>query len=98
MLITSNQLKYTNLIFVEHQKLLEENSLLKKQINNYQNKIVLLNQTDSIRLEQINNYKKINQIYENNLNQLLKKDKNTKTILSILGVGVSIGFIYLIFK
>lgn len=101
VLITSNQLKYTNLIFAEHQKLLEENSLLIRQIDNYKNKIVLMNQTDSLRLSQIDNYQKINQIYKDNNQQLLSKISSKSKLITALSVGsfcLGIGLILLLVK
>ena len=41
--IAFDQLKYTNLIFIEHEKLLIENGLLSKQVSNQESKIHLMN-------------------------------------------------------
>jgi hypothetical protein len=98
VLITSNQLKYTNLIFNEHQKLLEENSLLMQQIGNYKYKVELMNKTDSLRLLQIDNYQKINQTYSQQYLKKLTTKNKIITILSIGGIGLGIGFIWLLLK
>lgn len=75
--ITSKDLKYTNLIFVEHKKLFNNNILLNKQIKNYQLKIDNLEKIDSLRLEQINNYQQLNEQYNLTIEQL-NKDLNKK--------------------
>ena len=53
------QLKETNLIFIEHRKLLEENALLYKQLDNFQKSYNVLNQIDSTRIKEIAEYKEI---------------------------------------
>ena len=70
--VTSEQLKYANLIFVEHEKLLIENSLLNTQIGNYQSKLKLAEETDSLRLSQISQYKGINEAYSLQIRELNK--------------------------
>ena len=75
--ITAQQLKYTNLIFIEHNKLLEENSLLYKQINNYQLEVKTLEQIDSIRKSQIINERIL---YENQIKDLTSKKNKTITL------------------
>ena len=57
--ITSKQLKEANLIFIEHKKLLNENNLLYKQIDNYRKDSCLLIQLDSINNVKINDYKNL---------------------------------------
>ena len=96
VLITSDQLKYTNLIFVEHKKLLEENRLLYQQIKNYKAKTNILLKTDSLRVEQIANYQHINEEYIlqiDNLNKAIKKKDRTVTCWKIGGITVSIGLV-----
>ena len=97
--VTSEQLKYANLIFVEHEKLLIENSLLNTQIGNYQSKLKLAEETDSLRLSQISQYKGINEAYSLQIGELnkslLKKDK-TILGLKIGCVTVSAGIILLL--
>ena len=97
--VTSEQLKYANLIFVEHEKLLIENSLLNTQIGNYQSKLKLAEDTDSLRLSQISQYKGINEAYSLQIRELNKSlSKKDKTILGLkIGcVTVSAGIILLL--
>lgn len=97
--VTSEQLKYANLIFVEHEKLLIENSLLNTQIGNYQSKLKLAEETDSLRLSQISQYKGINEAYSLQVGELNKSlSKKDKTILGLkIGcVTVSAGIILLL--
>lgn len=100
--ITSDQLKYTNLIFIEHKKLLEENKLLLQQVQNYKVKTDYLLTTDSLRVAQISNYKLINREYSmqiENLNKTIKKKDRAVTCWKIGGITVSIGLIlFLILK
>lgn len=102
VLVTANQLKETNLIFIEHQKLLIENQLLNKQLSNYQYSNNILLQTDSIRLTQLRNYKELVQSYNNEITQLnleLRKKDNTLLIWKVGGITVSISLlIWLLFK
>lgn len=73
--ITATELKYTNLIFIEHKRLLVDNSLLKVQVNNYSN---LYNQQlniDNIRKEELDNcYNQINTLQ----NRISNQDKTIK--------------------
>lgn len=100
--ITSDQLKYTNLIFIEHKKLLEENKLLLQQVQNYKVKTNYLLTTDSLRVAQMSNYKLINREYSiqiDNLNKAIKKKDRAVTCWKIGGITVSIGLIlFLILK
>ena len=91
--ITAQQLKYTNLIFIEHKKLLEENSLLCKQINNYQLKVKTLEQIDSIRKSQIINERIL---YENQIKDLTSKKNKTITLWKIGGITVSASLVLLL--
>lgn len=96
MSITSKQLKEANLIFVEHSKLLKENSLLIKQVNNYKLENVLLLEADSIRCLQIENYQAMSESYKLQLKELNEKMiKNNKTLLAwkIGGVTISAGLL-----
>ena len=94
--ITSDQLKYANLIFVEHKKLLEENDLLTQQVQNYQVKTDLLLRTDSLRVSQITNYQHINEAYATqieDLNKAIKKRDRAITCWKIGGITVSVGLV-----
>ena len=57
--IGTEQLKETNLIFIEHRKLLEENALLYKQLDNFQKSYNIVTQIDSTRVKEIAEYKEI---------------------------------------
>ena len=94
--ITPQQLKETNLIFLEHRKLLQENFLLGCQLNNYKNDNALLVATDSLRVLQLRNYKELSDTYSmriNNLNNELSKKKKEVLVWQIGGVSVSIGLL-----
>ena len=85
IVITPTQLKNTNLIFAEHSKLLKENSLLKRQIENYKEDNKLLIKSDSIRCLEINYYSDINK----ELNNSLQKKNKSLFFWKIGGVTVS---------
>lgn len=94
--ITSDQLKYANLIFVEHKKLLEENDLLTQQVQNYQAKTDFLLRTDSLKVAQITNYQLINETYATqieDLNKAIKKKDRAVTCWKIGGITVSVGLV-----
>lgn len=94
--ITSDQLKYTNLIFVEHKKLLEENKLLSQKIEDYQVKVDYLQQTDSLRVAQMYNYQIINKAYVEQiegLNKTIRRKNRTITYWKIGGVTVTVGLL-----
>ena len=90
--ITPAQLKETNLIFVEHRKLLIENQLLSEQLNNYKEDNKLLIKADSVRQAQIKIYKEWNESLTKNLN----KKKRTLFFWKIGGVVVSSGLLLLL--
>ena len=97
--ITSEQLKYANLIFVEHEKLLTENSLLNFKISNLQSKLKLSETLDSLRLYQISQYKGINNtdaLQINDLNRSISKKDKTILGLKIGCVTVSVGIVLLL--
>ena len=87
--ITPAQLKETNLIFVEHCKLLIENQLLSEQLNNYKEDNKLLVKADSVRQTQIKVYKDWNESLTKNLN----KKKRTLFFWKIGGITVSSGLL-----
>lgn len=97
--ITSKQLKETNLIFVEHSRLLTENNLLLKQVENYKLDNSLLIKFDSIKTVQIENYKRLTLAYDFKLTQLENENKRKDKVVlgwKIGGVTVSIGLIMLL--
>ena len=96
VLVTTSDLKYANLIFVEHDKLLKENSLLYQQVKNYSDLNNQLVRVDSLRLQQISEYNKLNQNYVNQidvLNKEVKKKNRAIRYWQIGGVTVSIGLV-----
>ena len=96
VLITTSDLKYANLIFVEHNKLLKENSLLRQQVTNYLDLNNQLIQIDSLRLQEITEYNRLNQNYINQINLLNNEVKKKNQIIKgwvIGGVTVSVGLI-----
>lgn len=89
-------MKYANLIFVEHKKLLEENDLLTQQVQNYQAKTDFLLRTDSLKVAQITNYQLINETYATqieDLNKAIKKKDLAVTCWKIGGITVSVGLV-----
>ena len=96
VLITPKQLKETNLIFAEHQKLLKENNLLLKQISNYKFDNNLLLKTDSLRTLQLKNYEGLTESYSLKIEQLnkeIKKKNNTLLVWKVGGVTVGVGLL-----
>ena len=89
--VTASQLKEANLIFAEHEKLLKENALLYNQINYFRTSVSLLQETDSLRLVQINSYKD----YNNSLLETI--DKKDKTLLYWKVGGIAVSFNLLLF-
>lgn len=97
--ITSEQLKETNLIFVEHAKLLKENSLLVEQLDNYIVDVQLLEEADSIRVLQIENYKAMMESYQDHVKELNKEIKKKERLLlgiEIGGVTITAGLLLLL--
>ena len=95
-MITSNQLKEANLIFIEHRKLLIENNLLFKQISNYKLDNDLLIRADSLRTLQLKSYKGLTESYSlkvNQLNKEIRKKNNTLLAWKIGGVTISAGLL-----
>ena len=93
VLITPSQLKETNLIFAEHQKLLIENNLLIEEIANYKLDNELLMETDSINKARL---RAISEFYSSEIDNLNKEiSKKDKSILrwKIGSVTVGIGLI-----
>lgn len=89
-------MKETNLIFIEHNKLLLENDLLYEQLSNYEKENLSLSQLDSIRSHQIKNYQNLTTSYQNeikNLNKELSKKKKSLLGWQIGGVTVTFGLV-----
>lgn len=97
--ITSKQLKEANLIFIEHKKLLKENNLLYKQIDNYRKDSCLLIQLDSINNVKINDYKDLVSKQEKCISSLEKKlSKSNKRSIWTGISGLVIGLLFTFIK
>lgn len=99
VLITPSELKETNLIFAEHSKFIVENELLIEQIENLEQDVKLLQEADSIRCQQINNYEVVSQSYQSYIRTLNDKIKRKDRIVlawQIGGVTVSVGLLLLL--
>lgn len=100
--ITASDLKYANLIFAEHKKLLIDNSLLSEQIVNFTKLTSNLEQINELRLKEIGEYRNLTNSYLNQINDLNKEIKKKNTIIrywQIGGITVSVGLIlFLILK
>jgi len=96
IVVSTSDLKYANLIFVEHNKLLNENALLHNQIKNYIDLNKQLVQVDSLRIQQLYEYNKLSQSYVNQidaLNEEVKKKNRAIRYWQIGGITVSVGLI-----
>lgn len=96
VLITSDQLKRTNLIFLEHEALLKTNSLLHQQLNNYKLNNDLLLRSDSIRKVEIDKYKLLIESFSSeiaSLNKEIKRKDRTILTLKIGGITISSGLL-----
>ena len=90
VIISHKQLKQTNLIFLEHNKLILENQELKSQLNNYSDLVSNYQTNDSIKNTQISllrsNLDKYNTIIETQNTQIKKLRSSNK-----LYKGITIG-------
>lgn len=96
VLITPQQLKETNLIFAEHQKLLVEKKLLLNQLNNYKLDNDLLSYSDSIKSLQVDNYKNLANSYNiqiEELNQEVQKKNKSLLTWKISSITISVGLL-----
>lgn len=87
--VSITDIKYANLIFVEHKKLLTENQLLKEQTQDYNNLVNNMNKVDSLRKQQ-------NYIHERQIDYLSKECKNKEKAIKywkVGGITVSIALI-----
>ena len=95
IVITPKQLQTTNLIFLEHEKLLKTDSLYKKQLDDITKVINTYNKMDSIQKHQIESYSDELKKYNKELNTLTKKNskmskwnKVKNFIIGGLGIGL----------
>lgn len=96
VLITPQQLKETNLIFAEHQKLLVEKKLLLNQLNNYKLDNDLLSYSDSIKSLQVDNYKNLSNSYSiqiEELNQEVQEKNKSLLTWKISSITISVGLL-----
>ena len=94
--VTTQDIKYANLIFIEHKKLTKDNALLLNQIENYKDLTNTLTQVDSLRLKQIEEYSALNDKYQlqiESLNKDIKKKNKTLLYWEIGGITVSTGLL-----
>jgi hypothetical protein len=90
ILLTSDQLKHTNLIFAEHKMLLEKTDLLESQTQQYKKLIANYEYNDSVNSELLEVNKKLYIKRIDALNDSLKKETK-KRKLSQLGMFGAIG-------
>lgn len=96
IVITPQQLKATNLIFLEHKKLKLEIPELNKQIASYESLIKSYEQTDSVRNAQVKRLmlhaQASEQVMQNQLREINKLESKNKLFkgLTIGGVTVSV--------
>lgn len=96
IVITPQQLKATNLIFLEHKKLKLEIPELNKQIASYESLIKSYEQTDSVRNAQVKRLmlhaEVSEQVMQNQLREINKLESKNKLFkgLAIGGVTVSV--------
>lgn len=99
IVITPQQLKATNLIFLEHKKLKLEVPELNKQIVSYESLINSYAKSDSLKnsqIDELTNYMEVSeQVRENQLREInkLKSKNQLYKGLSIGGVTVSVMFL-----
>ena len=99
VVITPQQLKASNLIFLEHKKLKLERFELNKQLTSYELLTANYAKTDSIRLQQLARAELQMQRYDEAISkqqeQIAKMNKKNKrlTTLSIGGFAISIGLL-----
>lgn len=97
--ITPQQLKASNLIFLEHKKLKLERFELNKQLTSYELLTANYAKTDSIRLQQLARAELQMQMYDEAISkqreQIAKMNKKNKrlTTLSIGGFAISVGLL-----
>lgn len=99
VVITPQQLKASNLIFLEHKKLKLERFELNKQLTSYELLTANYAKTDSIRLQQLARAELQMQMYDGAISkqreQIAKMNKKNKrlTTLSIGGFAISVGLL-----
>ena len=94
-MITAKQLKQTNIIFLEHRKLKERDSVMIKQIDEMDRLLAVYNSIDSINKQQLSSFKK--QVEDQNktiddmsfkLIKSKKKNRRKNFVLGVLSVAL----------
>ena len=95
VVITPQQLKASNLIFLEHKKLKLERFELNKQLASYELLTANYAKTDSIRLQQLARAELYDEAISKQQEQIAKMNKKNKrlTTLSIGGFAISVGLL-----
>lgn len=93
VLITADQLKSTNLIFVEHEALIKTNALLNKQIENYKISNDLLVKSDSIRKKELEEYRLYMDLFKAKVDKEMKRKDRMLLSWKIGGITLSSGLL-----
>jgi len=100
VLITHKELKETNLIFLEHKKLLVENKLLNEQIQNYRLSNQVTSRIDSLKSLQLLEYDRLYKESierEKKLSSQITRKNRALLVWRIGGISVSAGFLLFLF-
>lgn len=89
-MITAKQLKQTNIIFLEHRRLKERDSVMIKQIDEMNRLLAIYNSIDSINKQQLSSFKKQvedqNKTIDDMSSKLIKSKKKNRRKNFVLGV------------
>lgn len=89
-MITAKQLKQTNIIFLEHKRLKERDSVMIKQIDEMDRLLAVYNSIDSINKQQLSSFKKQvedqNKTIDDMSSKLIKSKKKNRRKNFVLGV------------
>lgn len=89
-MITAKQLKQTNIIFLEHRRLKERDSVMIKQIDEMDRLLAVYNSIDSINKQQLSSFKKQvedqNKTIDDMNSKLIKNKKKNRRKNFVLGV------------
>lgn len=100
VVITPQQLKATNLIFLEHKKFKLEIPELKKQLTSYESLINSYERTDSVRNAQINRLmlhaQASEQVIQSQLKEINKLESKKKLYKGLTVSGVTVSVVLLI--
>lgn len=100
VVITPQQLKATNLIFLEHKKFKLEIPELKKQITSYESLINSYERNDSVKNAQINRLmlhaQASKQVMQNQLREINKLESKKKLYKGLTVGGVTVSVVLLI--